>query len=167
MKKTYVILFVVIAASLMLLTGCQTTGQLRQGNYISQDIMINDALAADAHKVMLNTFPPARVKLALSGSNENVKMDAFGQALVERLRKSGYAISDTLDQTKKSMDDVDVLPFNLILFTYIIDQIGDDSNIRVTLLIGDDILTRGYSKINGEIKPLGAWTYMLARDRGI
>lgn len=161
MKKYYATIFVVM---MMFLTGCETTSQFRGGNYINQDIMINDALAADAHKIMLEVFPPARVKLALSDVKGQEQIDVFVHALIERLRKSGYAVSDTLSQSKPSnygsYDEVRVeeLPADVILFSYIVDRILDDTNIRVTLAIGDDILTRGYSELNGQIKPLGVWT---------
>lgn len=115
-------------------------------------------LVQDAVSVMLATYPPAQVRLALVQDAS----DTFGTMLVETMRAQGYAIAE-YDQPVKGDKYLGLAkqPDGLA-FGYLIDNGGSNDELQLHLHIGSDSLNRLYSvKTNGahiQYAPQGFWT---------
>ena len=98
-------------------------------------------------------WPPAKTRLELKQATP----DAFGIALVKGLRESGYAI---VEFSPNQIEGPSAAEANILPLGYALDQIGsDDANIyRLTLLVGNESLTRPYIEKNGSVIP-GYWTH--------
>ena len=133
--------------SLVLLTlavsGCATTSQY--GNFIPSSTLAQQQLATDAVQQLSTLYAPARTRLEL----QQPTPDPFGQALVKSLRDKGYALLEFTPGTKAAAEG---LPLR-----YVLDQ-ADDSNLyRLTLMVGNQSLTRPYLVQNGRFAPAGYW----------
>jgi hypothetical protein len=140
------------AMAVLALAGCATTSQY--GNYLpSATIEQQSGFASEAVKQLAKRWPPAKTRLELKQATP----DAFGIALVKGLRESGYAI---LEYSPKQTEDPSITEANILPLRYALDQIGsDDANIyRLTLLVGNESLTRPYIEQNGSVIP-GYWTH--------
>jgi hypothetical protein len=140
------------AMAVLALAGCATTSQY--GNYLpSATIEQQNGFASEAVKQLAKRWPPAKTRLELKQATP----DAFGIALVKGLRENGYAI---LEYSPKQTEDPSITEANILPLRYALDQIGsDDANIyRLTLLVGNESLTRPYIEQNGSVIP-GYWTH--------
>jgi len=134
------------------LAGCAMTSQY--GNYLpSATVDQQNWFASEAVKQLARRWPPAKTRLEL----KQAAPDAFGIALVNGLRESGYAI---VEFSPKQIEDPSTTDANILPLRYALDQIGsDDANIyRLTLLVGTESLTRPYIEQNGSVIP-GYWTH--------
>ena len=100
-------------------------------------------IVSDTVKKLAELYLPAKTRLSFQ-ANE----DTFGVSLVHDLREQGYAI----DETQDTPND----PSGLQL-RYILDQADD--LYRVTVMIGNDSLSRPYSEENGVLTAAGCWVH--------
>lgn len=97
-------------------------------------------LVQDTLTVLLLNYPPAKTRLHLMQATD----DSFGAGLVEAMRMNGYAVHEYVEPSLKDKysplaDKPDGLPF-----AYIIDRMGNTGEMRVTLHIGVESISRFY-----------------------
>lgn len=143
MRKIMTVLFFAAA-----LAGCATTGaDLDQyGNFIATtDVGDQQQLAYSAAAKLATLYPPAKTQLELLQPTP----DMFGQTLVLALRDHGYALVEYNPASPASTGTG--LPLR-----YVLDR--PDANLyRLTLLVGNQSLTRPYSVQDGSLAPAGNW----------
>lgn len=147
MRKIAIAALFVVAIS-----GCATTAQY--GNFVPPTAAVDQQqLAREAVQQLAALYPPAQTRLDL----QHATPDAFGQALVLTLRERGYALLE-FDQpgTQATADSATVPPAGMPL-RYVLDQAGDSNLYRLTLLVGDQTITRPYLVQNGSFAPAGYW----------
>jgi len=132
---------IIAALFALALGGCATTGQY--GNFVPPTAADQQQLAREAVQQLAALYPPAKTRLAL----QQATPDAFGQALVLTLRERGYAL---LEFSQTSTPASESLPLR-----YVLDQAGD--LYRLTLLIGNQSITRPYLVQDGSFAPAGYW----------
>ena len=146
----------------MLCAGCSRQ-ESDYGNLAGVDSAV---LVQDTVFVMLETYPPAQTRLSLVHKED----DAFGKGLVEALRLHGYAVAEYLEPEKKrwnsskTVEKPDGLPFS-----YLIAETGAEKEIRVTIHVGDESLSRLY-EVSGDGEEVkyaskGFWSRLVQRDR--
>jgi hypothetical protein len=107
-------------------------------------------LAEDTVLQLSKLFPPAKTQLYFTRTAD----DAFGRALVAGLREQGYAIEETAAHPAGEQMQHDGLPV-----AYIIDPIVGDTGYRVSLMVGNGVLSRAYSVYRDGSLSGGAWAY--------
>ena len=146
---------ITIAALLVLaLSGCATTGQY--GNFVPPTAAADQQqLAREAVQQLAVLYPPAKTRLEL----QQATPDAFGQALVQALRERGYALLEFDPASAKAQATAassSASPAGLPL-RYVLDQAGDSNLYRLTLLVGNQSITRPYLVQDGSFAPAGYW----------
>ena len=119
-----------------------------------------EKLASDAASKLRALYPAASTQFELQQSTP----DAFGSALVESLRASGYAVREAASagQGTKAADSVAAepgqAPAHSIPLRYIVDAPTDTHLYRLTVLLGGPSLTRAYMVAPDKaLQPAGAW----------
>ncbi|MFU8797902.1 MAG: conjugal transfer protein TrbH [Gammaproteobacteria bacterium] len=149
-KSIYRIFFSLL---FVFLSGCITTNY---GNFSEGDGFHNKKMVSDTVKQLAVLYPPAQTRFAFRQPTS----DAFGSALISALRSKGYAISE-FDQEQlgasKPMSATNTkVKITEIPLNYIVDNI--ETNIyRITVITGNQSITRAYMVRNGNIFPAGAW----------
>jgi type IV secretion system protein TrbH len=155
-------------AALVGLAGCTTT-RSPYGNFARNAPAVHDrTMADDAVKQLMAVYPPARTRFDL----QQATPDAFGTLLVAKLRSGGYALlefkpapgaQDTNAATGEpsaSTSIVAVAPASLapaLALNYVLDLDAGSNLYRVTLLVGNQSLTRAYLAQNESVYPAGSW----------
>lgn len=81
------------------LGGCASTSPF--GNYVPENVAFDpNGLATDVVSQLVTLYPPARVKLEIQHSTQ----DLFGIVLVRRLRDRGYALVEFAPKTEGKKD---------------------------------------------------------------
>ncbi|EDB8709768.1 conjugal transfer protein TrbH [Salmonella enterica subsp. enterica serovar Schwarzengrund] len=144
----------IIIAALFALTlaGCATTGQY--GNFVPTAAN-QQQIATDAVQQLAMLYPPAKTRFELHQATP----DAFGMALVNTLRERGYALLEfnPADQAKASAAPAPVGAPAALPLRYVLDQADTTSLYRLTLLVGNQSITRPYLEENGSFVPAGYW----------
>lgn len=155
-----------VALLLTGLAGCATgntpTGA-QYGNFIRNPPPAHDQkMANDAVKLLIAMYPPARTRFDL----QQATPDVFGTTLAESLRARGYALLEfrpashrTAASTPGPAAPAATLAPSLPL-RYILDLDSDSNLYRITLLVGNQSLTRAYLAQNGALYPAGSWVRM-------
>lgn len=125
-----------------LLSGCATS-RMVGGTYSEIPAGYSDVMAIDAVNQLSHIHPPASSRLVVKG----VESDAFGQALVRRLRAAGFAVQE---------GTVEGAPSGTAL-VYILDQL-DETTYRVSLLVAGETLSRAYIVADRRLAPSGVWS---------
>lgn len=135
------------------LGGCATTSQY--GNFVQSAALDQQKLATDAVQQLAMLYAPARTRLEL----QQPTPDPFGQALVKSLRDKGYALLEYAPASAASQASAPAttaasggLPLR-----YVLDQAGDSNLYRLTLMVGNQSITRPYLAQNGMFAPAGYW----------
>ncbi|MDD7805282.1 MAG: conjugal transfer protein TrbH [Endozoicomonas sp. (ex Botrylloides leachii)] len=137
------------------LSGCATTSHY--GNFSPvMDQYAQAGIAYDTTRALARLYPPAHTWLQFKQPIN----DDYGRQLVKNLRRSGYAVREYAPENKIESAGKGSSIFPL---AYIIDE-PSASMTRVTLLVGNDVLTRGYDIVDGMYVPAGKWTYKGATD---
>lgn len=124
------------------LTGCVTNSQY--GNHLqSATVEQQTGLARDVVKQLVSIWPPAKTHFELRQATP----DAFGATLVKALRESGYAL---MEYNAAGTNTSNALPLH-----YVVDQ--DESMYRITLMVGNQSITRPYLEHAGVLVPAGYW----------
>jgi hypothetical protein len=148
-----------LLTGLVSLFGCATPERSAYGNFTeSAPAAMHKTVANDAVKQLVVLYPPATTRLDL----QQATPDAFGSLLVESLRAKGYALLEfkpgsTTAASQDTGTGTDRAAGAGKPLRYILDQL--DANLyRVTLLVGNESLTRAYLAANsGTLHPAGAW----------
>ena len=162
MTMNRLLLVPLLAAALV---GCATRNAPKStvyGNFVRSPIEANEkAMAADATRQIVAIYPPA-----LNGFDlQQVPSDAFGYYLFDQLRGQGYALKEHIwvDPTKRKTKDTGsatAAPMGArVRLGYVVDLVGAPNLYRVTLLVGDQSLTRAYLAQDGSIFPAGVWMH--------
>lgn len=115
-------------------------------------------LVEDAAGILKTTYPPAKTRLNLLHLYGD---DLFGAALLETLRREGFAIAEYVQPIRgDKYAETPVKPDGLD-FAYVVDDLADEGGVRVLLYVGTDTLSRLYS-VGGtpdkpKYAPLGDW----------
>ncbi|KTT27416.1 conjugal transfer protein TrbH [Pseudomonas oryzihabitans] len=156
MHKIVILALLSLAVGLAL-GGCTTSSQY--GNFIQSATLDQRKLASDAAQQLATLYAPARTRLDL----QQPTSDPFGQALVKTLRDKGYAVQEfapanvgPATATAAPQPAVAPAPTGLSL-RYVLDQAGDSNLYRLTLLVGNQSLTRPYMAQGGSFAPAGYW----------
>lgn len=152
------ILAVILALSMC--AGC--SGKKKENGNVAQ--VDSSALVQDAVAVLLTTYPPAKTRLALMQEVD----DSFGDSLTETLRAHGYAVAEYVKPTKRDKYLAAVKRPNGMAFAYLLDSGNGRDELRVSLHVGSETLSRLYSVIieGEEVKyiPKGFWTRRVGGD---
>jgi len=134
----------VLVVIVLLMTGCavKTAQNFNFAPKLTQ--VEQQQIASDTVKKLTELYLPAKNRLSFL-----VPEDSFGISLVHDLREQGYEVQE---QTLNSPNEPSGLQVR-----YILDQVGD--LYRVTVMIGDDSLSRPYSEQNGVLTAAGCWVY--------
>lgn len=149
--------------TMLVLAGCATTATdtgAVHGNFIPDAPVAHEKqLADDAVRQLQLLYPPAGTRLDL----RQAPVDGFGRQLVELLRGQGYALQESapLPGMPASAGVSSPTPAagaaGGIAFNYVLDAMTSPKLYRVTLLIGDQSITRAYIPQSDAIYPAGAW----------
>jgi hypothetical protein len=151
--------FIIAALFTLTLAGCATTSQY--GNFVPTAAN-QQQIATDAVQQLVTLYLPAKTRFEL----HQVTPDAFGLALVNTLRERGYALlefspADQAEASAAAAVTVAAAPTEALAalpLRYVLDQAGATNLYRLTLLIGNQSLTRLYLEENGSFVPAGYWT---------
>lgn len=147
-----------VALSLSVLAGCATPSESTRsyGTFAGLSPERELFIASDVAAQLVALYPPAQVRLNLQHSTE----DAFGVALIAKLRGSGYAIAEYGGQKPAASDPAlmtrDQRADAGRALRYIVDRPTPDL-FRATVLIDDESLSRAYTEARGQFLPFGAW----------
>ena len=146
-------------ALISLLSGCVATPYY--GNYVETDsTTYNQVIAGDVVGQLMQLYPPANTRFNLQHSIE----DAFGAALIQNLRISGYAVQENKpsklykksNTNKRPAQNEDTITFDEgATLAYILDETSDV--YRLSVMVNDQILTRAYRPYKESIYPAGSW----------
>ena len=154
---------------LILLSGCAMTQPY--GSFIQNPSpafsQYSEVLAIDVADQIRRLYPAASTQFDLR-HNAN---DAFGQALIDKLRSDGFAVLENVSpansflaaiHSPEESENSNSAPIieestrnNGLAFGYIIDQ--SDDLYHVSILIEDQQLTRAFIAQSGQIQPAGLW----------
>jgi hypothetical protein len=143
-----------IALFLIVLSGCATS-QSKFGNFLTPtSAALNKPMAEDAVKQLLILYPPARTRFNL----QQATPDAFGIMLVESMRAKGYALMEIKPEIPgQRNNEATNSPIGLSL-QYVLDQVNSLNLYRVTLLVGNQTMTRAYMVQDSTVQPAGLWS---------
>lgn len=138
------------------LAGCAT--HTPYGNFVNNPAGLNQQeIASDTVEKITELYPPAKTRFEL----QQPTPDAFGMALVRGLRDRGYAILEF--DAEAANVEATTAPTNPaptgsgLPLRYVFDQFTGTNMYRVTIMVGNESLTRPYSQENGGIVPAGYW----------
>lgn len=133
----------ILLCSLNLL-GCAT---VHQGNFTTAPVTLNKAIANDSINRLVSLYPPARTRFHIK---QSVK-DSFGVLFIESLRQKGYSINESSRHAASTQGSPNVALY------YLVDEPIKGTLYRVTLIVGQQSLSRAYKIKNGTLIPLGFW----------
>lgn len=111
-------------------------------------------LVQDAMSILKVNYLPAKTRLVLILEAE----DTFGHQLVETMQQDGYAIAEYAPPDKYA--PAPEQPAGLG-FGYVIDRLNRGDELRLTLMVGDEALSRLYAiqKASDRLEyvPIGFW----------
>ncbi len=167
---------VLLTVILLLLSGCAMTQPY--GSFIRNPSpafsQYSKVMADDVADQIGRLYPAASTQFNLR-HNAN---DAFGQALIDNLRSSGFAVLENTDPAssffaaihlREDTGNTSNVPIHEesiknqgLALGYIIDQSGD--LYHVSILIEDQQLTRAFVAQSGQIEPAGLWVRRQQED---
>ncbi len=129
------------------ISGC--AAQRPYGDFLDQATPTNEKkIADDVMKRLTVVYPPAKTSFDLQQNTD----DVFGSYFVADLRAQGYGLLEFKQKTDTSKN----FPATLgIPLSYILDQ-GSDL-YRITVLVGEQSMTRAYLVQDGTVFPAGSW----------
>jgi hypothetical protein len=146
--RAWIVLVALVA--LVALAGCVHSPY---GNFAAQSTpAFNLQLANDTARQVVAVYPPASTALRI----DQPATDGYGLALVRALRDAGYAVRE-FDPRARAAAPANAAADPSLAVHYIVDAPGESNLYRVTLLIGQESLSRGYASQNDRLQALGAW----------
>ena len=147
-KITFIVLLLVG------LSGCATT-QSKYGNFLPPtSAAYNKTMAEDALKQLLILYPPASTRFDL----QQTTPDTFGITLVESMRAKGYALMEIKPELPAQRNSEAQNPPTGLSLRYVLDQVNSLNLYRVTLLVGNQSMTRAYLVQDITVHPAGLWS---------
>jgi hypothetical protein len=147
-KITFIVLLLVG------LSGCATT-QSKYGNFLPPtSAAYNKTMAEDAVKQLLILYPPASTRFDL----QQTTPDTFGITLVESMRAKGYALMEIKPELPAQRNSEAQNPPTGLSLRYVLDQVNSLNLYRVTLLVGNQSMTRAYLVQDSTVHPAGLWS---------
>jgi hypothetical protein len=147
----------VLSVALASLTGCAPTSPY--GNFVKEPVagLDQNKIANDTLQQLVTLYSPARTQFEL----QQPTTDPYGHALVENLRAKGYAIQEFNSggkavKGKKAPRRGSARTASLPL-CYIFDQTVGMDLYRITVMVGDQSVTRLYVPQDGTTVPAGYW----------
>ena len=139
------------------LAGCATP-PAPYGNFIGQAPAAYDrTIAEDSVRQLAAVYPPAATRFEVRQATS----DAFGRLLMATLRAKGYAVRESgaspIAQGTAARGETGATAATgpAVPLQYVLDRPA--GLVRVTLMIGDQSLTRAYLAQNEALRPAGAW----------
>jgi hypothetical protein len=139
------------------LAGCATAPP-PYGNFAQEaPAGVDRTVAEDAVRQMAVVYPPANTQFDL----QQPTPDPFGTLLTQSLRAKGYALQEgtaapvAQGRTAGGEGGMAASAPAVLPLRYVFDRAAD--LYRITLLVGDQSLTRAYLAHNGAVHPAGAW----------
>mgnify|MGYP003623530232 CR=1 FL=1 len=154
--RFYVIFLVAPLIALVFTAGCGRKLPGKYGNFANAQSV---ELVADVVNILKTNYPPAKTRLNLLHSYGD---DPFGAALLESLRREGYAIAEYVQASRLDKYTTSETPkpdgFD---FAYVVDNLTDDGGMRLSLYVGTDTVSRLYA-VGGTpdeptYSPMGEW----------
>lgn len=144
-----------LAVLLLSLAGCAAAPY---GNFATAPVAYDKKMATDTVKQLAVLYPPASTRFNLKQPTQ----DAYGAALVESLRAYGYALFESEPPgERQGSQQVPVQPENQqsagLDLHYVIDQQTGANLYRVTVMVGQQSISRAYVAQNDTVYPAGAW----------
>jgi uncharacterized protein YceK len=131
----------------LLLSGCATT--LYRNYMPDAHPSAQSDMAEDTLNRLATIYSPARTQFDIEQSAQ----DPYGHALIHGLRGAGYAVKEcSPDASVAKSVNPSVKTLN-----YVVDRINAVYT-RISIRIGDRILTRGYHFDGHHYSPAGDWT---------
>jgi hypothetical protein len=135
----------IIAFITLILEGCAHNASF--GNFANNPAAIDQIIADDAVKQIVTLYPPAKTSFELKQPSS----DAFGIGLVSGLRKQGFALTEFHHDEAT----ISALPLR-----YVLDKTGGETRLyRLTVMVGDQSITRPYRERNSTVVPAGYWVH--------
>lgn len=116
---------------------------MHYGNLTNTSVKKDEYLARDALNRISKLKVPARTTLKVYQKSDNV----FGHELLALLRQQGYGIQENVRSDNKSN------------FHYVVDKLDSDDDVRVSLYIDSEQLSRAYHISGKSISPIDAWSH--------
>lgn len=107
------------------------------------------SVADDAVRRLASWHPPGATRWTL----QRPALDAFGLALVDRLRREGYAVEEAVAPRGTATPAAQGA-----LLDYVFEPV-DAGVHRLTLRVGPRTLSRAYMASNGRMAAAGAWSH--------
>lgn len=155
--RFYVIFFVAPLVALVFTAGCGRKLPGKYGNFANAQSV---ELVEDVVGVLKANYPPAKTRLNLLHSYGD---DPFGAALLETLRREGYAIAEYVQAQRPDKYHTAGAPAKPdgFDFAYVVDHLTGDGGMRLSLFVGTDTVSRLYS-VGGSTEeptysPMGEW----------
>lgn len=148
------ILSICLVAALACLSGCRKPEIGEYGNFAKAQSV---ELAADAAEILTANYPPAKTRLNLMQDTD----DAFGAALLDRLRGGGYAVAEYVQSIRRDKYMESPVKRDGFDFAYVVDYVTEESALRVSLFVGEERMSRLY-RVGGtpeepRYSPMGEW----------
>jgi type IV secretion system protein TrbH len=124
--------------------------------------LMPEQLAQDTVTRMEALYPPAHTRLTLT----HPATDAYGLALIEALRRKGYGVMESHVTTRRTPSTREDRPGPIqpavsqkagIPLRYVVDGPFEPNLYRLTVLIGNQSLSRVYRMDEQRIAQAGAW----------
>lgn len=135
----------VMIGLIFLLSGCAS---MQYGNYVAISADFSDAMARDSVKQIAQLYPPARTRFIL---RQSIK-DRYGLTLIDMLRKRGYSIVESASPLNQQST------LSAVPMFYLIDMPIPNKLYRVTLVIGQQSISRAYDISNASLQLTGLWS---------
>jgi hypothetical protein len=116
---------------------------MQYGNLTNTSVKNDEYLAQDSIKRISKLKVPARTTFKVYQKPDSV----FGHKLVELLRQQGYGVQENLTSDKKSN------------FHYVVDKLDEQDDVRVSLFMNDESISRAYHIKPGRVIPISAWSH--------
>jgi hypothetical protein len=134
------------------LGGCVSTP--RYGDFLDEKAPtgVRQSLVADTVKELLALYPPASTRFDVG----QPAADPYGVSLVEALRSSGYGVQEQAASTGAGKPPEASAGPGLGL-RYVVDAPAKTGLYRVTVIVGQNALSRAYVAQGGGVVAAGAW----------
>ena len=146
--------FTLAALLAMALAGCASTAPY--GNFATEPPAgLEERIVADTVKQLVALYPPARTRFHLGQPTP----DAYGSALVEALRARGYALVEFKPGTAPQAGSPEAAAATApgLNLHYLLDTAASPNLYRITVMVGQQSLSRAYLAQNNRVAPAGAW----------
>ena len=153
----FFVLFLVAPLVVLVFTaGCGRKLPGKYGNFANAQSV---ELVEDVVGILKANYPPAKTRLNLLHSYGD---DPFGAALLEKLRREGYAIAEYVQsQRPDKYHSTDTPKPDGFDFAYIVDHLTGDGGMRLSLFVGTDTVSRLYlvggTPDEPTHSPMGEW----------